>query len=274
MEGNRIGMLGAGNMASALVRGLLASATLRPEQLRASDVRAEPLRRLEQEHGIVTHSDNRELVTWANVVVLAVKPQGITAALDSVADELSSEKLLISVAAGVPIDSLQARLRGPSRIIRVMPNTPALVLAGATALAAGAHATPGDLSLAVSLFDAVGRTAVVSESLMDVATGLSGSGPAYVMIALEALADGAVRMGMPRDTALLLAAQTLLGAAKLQLDTGEHPAVLKDRVTSPGGTTAAGLQALETGGLRAALINAVVAATERGRELGALAKGK
>jgi pyrroline-5-carboxylate reductase len=269
MQSSKIGLLGAGNLAEALIRGLLASGTVSRDQLRASDIRAERLAQLERDYQITVHTDNETLVRWANVVVLAVKPQVVARVLDEVAGALGWETLLISVAAGVPVRALQARLSADSRIVRVMPNTPALVLAGATAVAPGAHATEDDVATTMALFQAVGRSAVVDESVMDVATGLSGSGPAYVMLVLEALADGAVRLGMPRETAVLLAAQTLFGAAKLQLETGRHPAELRDMVTSPGGTTAAGLHALEAGGLRATLIRAVEEATRRAAELGA-----
>jgi len=269
MIGKNIGMLGAGNMAGALIRGLLAAGTVERGRLRASDVRAERLAEVAREHGIVTMPGNRELVAWADVVVLAVKPQAVSSVLPDLAAAWSPDKLLVSIVAGLPIGALATGIAADARIVRTMPNTPALVLSGATALAAGPHAKPEDLTLAVSLFDAVGQTAVVGEALLDAVTGLSGSGPAYVMLILEALADGAVRMGLPRDTAQKLAAQTVLGSARLQLETGEHPAVLKDRVTSPGGTTAAGLCALESGGLRAALISAVEAATRRSTELGA-----
>ena len=269
MQQKRIGLLGAGNLAGALLRGLIASRTVSAERIRASDVRAERLAELERAHGISTCLSNCELTTWSDVVVLAVKPQVMPAVLEEMAPSLDASKLVISVAAGVAISSLQARLPKQTRIVRVMPNTAALVLAGATAIAAGPAATAEDVALTSSLFLAVGRTAVLDESLMNVATGLSGSGPAYVMLMIEALADGAVRLGMTRDTALLLTAQTLYGAAKLQLETGTHPAQLKDQVTSPGGTTAAGLHALEAGAARAALMAAVSAATQRAEELGA-----
>ena len=269
MQETRIGLLGAGNIAGALLRGLIASRTVSAERVRASDVRADRLAELERAHGISTCLDNSSLTSWADVVVLAVKPQVIPGVLEEMAPAVDSSKLLISVAAGVPISALQARLPDKTRIVRVMPNTAALVLAGATAIAPGPAATAEDVALASSLFAAVGRTAVLDEALMNVATGLSGSGPAYVMLMIEALADGAVRLGMTRETALLLTAQTLYGAAKLQLETGTHPAQLKDQVTSPGGTTAAGLHALEAGAVRAALMAAVGAATERAEQLGA-----
>ncbi|HEY4160239.1 MAG TPA: pyrroline-5-carboxylate reductase [Polyangiaceae bacterium] len=268
MQDKRIGMLGAGNMAGALIRGLLASKTVSAEQLRASDVRSDHLQELEKCHGIKTHVDNAELVAWANVVVLAVKPQVIDRVLDQLAGAFTSDTLVISVAAGVPIRALEARLPAGARVIRTMPNTAAIALAGATGIAAGSRATAEDIALTRGLFDAVGRSVVLDEYLLDAVTGLSGSGPAYIMLIIEALADGGVKVGLHRDTALLLAAQTVYGSAKLLLETGEHPGKLKDMVTSPAGTAISGLHTLESGGLRRTLIDAVDAATRRSIELG------
>lgn len=265
---HRIGLVGAGNMAGALIRGLIASNTVDAAHIRASDVRGERLDELSKMHGIECGTDNVALVRWANVVLLAVKPQVIDRVITEIAPALGSEHLVISIAAGVPIAVIEARIPNGTRVVRAMPNTAAIVLAGATGIAAGRHATTPDTALARTLFDAVGRSVVLDESALDAVTGLSGSGPAYVMMAIEALADGGVKMGLPRDTALLLAAQTVLGSAKLQIETGEHPARLKDMVTSPGGTTIAGVHALETGGLRRAFIDAVEAATRRSVELG------
>jgi pyrroline-5-carboxylate reductase len=270
IEGRKIGFLGAGNMAGALIRGLLASGTVTDAQVRASDVRRARLEELQTAHGIQTSSSNVDIVRWADVLVLAVKPQVLGPVLDEVAPEVNKDTTVISLAAGVPCAFIQARLPAGSRVVRSMPNTPALVLRGATAVTAGAHATEADTRLAVSLFDAVGRTVVVPETLMDAVTGLSGSGPAYVMLIIEGLADGGVRAGLPRDTALLLAAQTVLGAAQLLVETGDHPGKLKDMVTSPGGTTIHGLGALEAAGVRHAMMAAVDAATRRAGELGAL----
>jgi pyrroline-5-carboxylate reductase len=267
MENRKIGLLGAGNMASALIRGLLGSKTLLAEQIRASDLRADQLGELEKNYGIQTHTDNTELLAWANVVVLAVKPQVIGQVLDQAASVIKSDTLVISIAAGVPLSAIEARLPG-ARVLRAMPNTAAIALAGATGIAPGSHARPEDLRFARTLFDAVGRSAVLDESALDAVTGLSGSGPAYVMLIIDALADGGVKVGLSRETALMLAAQTVYGSAKLLLETGEHPGRLKDMVTSPGGTTIAGLHALEAGGLRHTLMNAVEAATRRATELG------
>jgi pyrroline-5-carboxylate reductase len=216
-----------------------------------------------------TTIDNHQLLRESDVVVLAVKPQVIDRVLTEVGADLRADQVLVSVAAGVPIEALEARLPPGSRVVRAMPNTPATVQAGATAIAAGTHASVDDLRLAREMFEAVGRVVVLDEALLDAVTGLSGSGPAYVMLIIEALADGGVKVGLHRDTALLLAAQTVFGSAKLLLETGEHPGRLKDMVTSPGGTAIAGLHTLESGALRKTLIDAVEVASERAAELGA-----
>jgi pyrroline-5-carboxylate reductase len=273
MESRRIGMLGAGNMAGALIRGLLASKSVKKEQIVASDVRADHLKELETQYGIKTFSDNRQLAAVSNLVVLAVKPQVVDRVLDQMADAFAPDTLLVSIAAGVPLRSLEARLPEHVRVMRAMPNTAAIALAGATGIAPGSRATQADIDVTKALFDAIGRSVVLDETLIDAVTGLSGSGPAYIMVIIEALADGGVKVGLHRDTALLLAAQTVYGSAKLLLETGEHPGRLKDMVTSPGGTAIAGLHTLETGGIRRTLIDAVDTATKRAVELGeAMAK--
>lgn len=264
----RVGFLGAGNMAGALLSGLIRSKAIGASDLRASDARAERLAELSAEHGIETHVSNAELVRWANVIVLSVKPEVVPLVLSECGASIGSGHLLVSIAAGVPIRALEARLAAGARVVRAMPNTPALAQAGATALSAGSLATAADLEVARKLFDAVGRTVVLGESHLDAVTGLSGSGPAYVMLFIEALADGGVKAGLPRDVALMLAAQTVYGSAKLLLETNEHPARLRDRVTSPGGTTIAGLSALEGRAVRGAIIEAVEKATLRATELG------
>ncbi len=269
MKTRRLGFLGAGNMSEALIKGLVQAAVLPAERIMASDVKSERLEHLQKAHGIRTTTDNHALMRESDVVVLAVKPQVIDKVLTEVGADLRSDQLLVSVAAGVPIEALEARLPAGSRVVRSMPNTPATVQAGATAIAAGAHAREDDLRIAKELFDAVGRVVLLDETLLDAVTGLSGSGPAYVMLIIEALADGGVKVGLHRDTALLLAAQTVLGSAQLLLETGEHPGRLKDMVTSPGGTAIAGLHTLESGGLRRTLMDAVDSATKRSAELGA-----
>lgn len=268
MQSINLGIVGGGNMASALIRGLLGSKSLGTQQIRVSDKLEAQLQALNREYGIETAKDNRTISQWADVVLIAVKPQVVPAVLPELKDTYRKEQLFISIAAGVPIASFAAVLPAGARVIRAMPNTPALVQQAATALARGAHANDDDLELACHVFRAVGTPVVLEESQLDAVTGLSGSGPAYVMLMIEALADGAVNMGLSRQVALTLATQTLYGSAKLLLESGEHPAVLKDRVASPGGTTIAGLRALEQHGLRHALIEAVAAATERSRCLG------
>jgi pyrroline-5-carboxylate reductase len=268
MNTRTLGVLGAGNMAGALIKGLLHAGVLPPERILASDVKGERLKQLATSHGIRVTSDNHELVRSIDVLVLCTKPQVIDKVLSEVGREVKEGTVVISVAAGVPIAALEARLPPNARVVRSMPNTPAIALAGATAIAAGTHATEADLAVARALFEAVGRVVTLEEVQLDAVTGLSGSGPAYIMLIIEALADGGVKVGLHRDTALLLAAQTVYGSAKLQLETGEHPGRLKDMVTSPGGTAIAGLHTLESGALRRTLIDAVESATKRSHELG------
>lgn len=263
----RIAFIGAGNMAGALIKGLLGAGACEPEHLWATDVRTERLEELRDRHGIRVGSDNVAAATWADVVVLATKPQ----VFDRILAELEGsvgKALVVSIAAGVPIEAMEARLAEGARVVRAMPNTPALVDAAATALSAGTHATPADVALARKIFESVGITVVLDESLLDAVTGLSGSGPAYIFLIIEALSDAGVKVGLHRDSAQKLAAQTVLGSAKLLIETGEHPGRLKDMVTSPGGTAIAGLHTLEAGGLRTTLINAVEAATQRAQKLG------
>jgi pyrroline-5-carboxylate reductase len=260
-----VGFLGAGNMASALVRGLV-RAGYPPGRLWVTDLEPTKSADLANELGVSSASTPSELLGAVEVVVVAVKPAATAPLLTSLAVEFGS-KLLVSVAAGVTTASLELALGGTPRVVRTMPNTPILVGAGATALCAGRYATPADLALAESLMAAGGLTELVDESVMDAVTGLSGSGPAFVMLVIEALADGGVRAGLPRAAAQRLAAQTVLGSAKLVLETGKHPGELKDAVTSPGGTTIAGIEALEKGGLRGILLSAVLAAAERSRVL-------
>ena len=264
----RVGFLGAGQMATALARGWLAAGHVTPATCRASDPYPDARTKFEQLTGCPATADNREVVSASDVLVLAVKPQTLPALLDELRTQVTERHLVVSIAAGVPCKRLADGLLGNHRIVRVMPNTPCLLGASATGFAAGPGARPEDVALVERLFNAVGKAFAVPESLLDAVTGLSGSGPAFVYVMIEALADGGVRMGLPRDVATTLAAQTVLGAARMVLETGQHPGQLKDAVTSPGGTTIAGLHALERGGLRAALMDAVEAATRRSTELG------
>jgi len=269
IKGKRVAFLGAGNMGEALIKGLTQTGLVPAGSIAAADPRADHLGQIAKRYGIRAVTDNCALVSGADVIILAVKPQIMGSVLKEIAPVVDEGKLLISIAAGVATRKLRDQLGKPARLIRVMPNTPALVLEGVTAIARAEGLRPGDLEAAQELFAAVGKVVVLEESAMDAVTGLSGSGPAYVAIAIEALADGGVKMGLDRATATLLAAQTVLGSARLILETGVHPAQLKDMVSSPGGTTIAGIAALEDGGLRRALIQAVERATLRSRELGA-----
>src|ERR1044071_1929791 len=259
-----LSFIGAGNMAEAMIRGLLRGNVVAPGDVVASGPRAERMRELADAYGIRTTTNNREAAA-SRIVVLSVKPQILSKVLDEVADAIDAEALVISIAAGVPVAAIQARLPGGTRVVRAMPNTPALVDAGATAIARGEHARESDLDDAKKIFDSIGITVILDEYLLDAVTGLSGSGPAYVFLILEALRDAAVKVGLsprtaPRRAAQLLAAQPVLGSAKLLIETNEHPGRLKDMVTSPGGTAITGLQTLENGGGRTPLLSAVEAA--------------
>lgn len=263
-----VAFLGAGNMAGALIKGILASGVLAPEQVLVTDVRKPRLEELREKHGVRVVASNEEAARLADVIVLATKPQVFDRLLPEVKRGVRADSLVVSIAAGIPISAIEKLLPENTRVVRTMPNTPAIVDAGATAISAGTHATDADVTLARALFDSVGVTVVLDEYLLDAVTGLSGSGPAYMFLIIEALSDAGVKVGLHRDSAQLLAAQTVLGSAKLLLETGEHPGRLKDMVTSPGGTAIAGLSSLEAGGLRTTLINAVETATARARMLG------
>jgi pyrroline-5-carboxylate reductase len=264
----KIAFLGAGNMATALVRGALARGGFSPAQLAVTDIRPEACAELVRELGITSTASNPEAVAFGDVIVLAVKPQVLAGVLAEVVPHLKPQHLVISIVAGMSISRLSLMLGGHERIVRAMPNTCAMVGAGATALTRGAGASEDDYARAAQLFESTGEVVRIDERLMDAVTGLSGSGPAYAFVAIEALADAGVRQGLARDVAIKLAAQTLLGAAKMVLETGEHPARLKDQVTSPGGTTIAAIAALEREGFRNALHAAVEASAQRSRELG------
>lgn len=267
----RWGFIGSGRMATALVRGMLRAGTAAPGAVSASDPVEASRAALAAEEGVFVTDSNLDVARRSDALVLAVKPQSMAAVLQELRPAVTPDHLIVSIAAGVSIDTMARGLGADRRLVRVMPNTPALLGVGASAYCLGPHARPTDEGVVRSCLEAVGRAYRVPESLLDAVTGLSGSGPAFVYVMIEALSDGGVRVGLPRDVATALAAQTVLGAAKMVLETGEHPGVLKDQVTSPGGTTIAGLHALERGGLRAALIDAVEAATKRSAELAAAA---
>ncbi len=268
LAAHTIGFIGAGNMAEALIRGLVKGNHVAAKQVYASAPRRERLDELETAYGIHVTTDNREVARHTGLLVLSVKPQIMDKVLREVADQIRAGTLVVSIAAGVDTESIETAMPEGVRVVRAMPNTPALVGAGATAVSAGRHASEADLATAKALFEAVGIAVVLEESHLDAVTGLSGSGPAYIFLILEALADAGVKVGLSRRNAQRLAAQTVMGSAKMLLETDEHPGRLKDMVTSPGGTAIAGLHTLEQGGLRTTLINAVETATKRARELG------
>lgn len=263
-----IGFLGAGNMAEAMIRGLIQGRVVLPANIIASAPRPERLDELTTTYGIVTTTVNAEVARRADILILSVKPQILERVVHEVSAHVQPGTMVMSIAAGVDTATIETLLPPASRVMRAMPNTPALVRAGATAISRGQHATDADVTEARLVFDAVGMSVVLDENQLDAVTGLSGSGPAYIFLILEALADAGVKVGLSRRNAQRLAAQTVMGSAKMLLDTDEHPGKLKDMVTSPGGTAIAGLHTLEQGGLRTTLINAVETATKRARELG------
>lgn len=267
MASIRLGFIGAGRMASALAGGFLRQGLVAPADLSASDPVAEALAQFANATGGRTLAGNAEVAQASDVVFLAVKPQQMAAALAELRGRLTDRHLVISIAAGIRLASLAEGLGPGPRLVRVMPNTPCLVGQSASGYCLGPGATPADGVLVERLLSAVGVAVALDEKLLDAVTGLSGSGPAFGYLVIEALSDGGVRMGLPRDVATRLAAQTLKGAAEMVLATGSHPGVLKDQVTSPGGTTIAGLQVLEAASVRGALIGAVEAATKRSQEL-------
>lgn len=268
----KIGFIGAGNMGEALIRGILKANLAAPKEIIATDISRERLLDLGERYGILGAESNSDVAAQSEVVILAVKPQIMSDILKEISKGVNESTLLISIAAGIKLSLLRACLLSAclpdgGRIIRVMPNTPALVLEGMTAICSDG-ADEDDLEKVEQIFSAVGRTVVVRESMIDAVTGLSGSGPAYVAIMVEALTDGGVLMGLPRKVSQELALQTVLGTIRLLMDAHHHPAALKDMVSSPGGTTIHGIYALEKGGLRASLMEAIKAAAMRSKELG------
>jgi pyrroline-5-carboxylate reductase len=265
--GLQVGFLGAGRMATALARSWVQAGLVRPDCCRASDPLPQARESFTRECGCAAIADNCAVAAGSDLLVLAVKPQAMASLLAEVRTSIHSP-LVVSIAAGISLRQLGEGLGPHCRLVRVMPNTPCLVGASASAYSPGEKATAADVALVGRLLDAVGRAFRVPEQLLDAVTGLSGSGPAFVYLMIEALSDGGVRVGLPRDVATTLAAQTVFGSAKMVLETGLHPGALKDMVASPGGTTIAGLHALERGGVRGALMDAVEAATRRSQELG------
>jgi pyrroline-5-carboxylate reductase len=268
LASHTIGFIGAGNMAEALIRGLVKGNHIPAGSVLASGPRRERLEELRHKYAIEGLTDNQAVARRCNIVVLSVKPQIMDKVLREIGDQLKPGTLVISIAAGVDTATIEEAVADGVRVVRAMPNTPALVGAGATAVSGGKYASEADMATARAMFDAVGITVELEEIHLDAVTGLSGSGPAYVFLILEALSDAGVKVGLARRNAQKLAAQTVMGSAKMLLETDEHPGKLKDMVTSPGGTAIAGLHTLEEGGLRTTLINAVETATKRSRELG------
>lgn len=266
-ESMAIGFIGAGKMATALAKGFVGAGLVAPGQLLASDVVEAVREHFEQATGGRTTAYNPDVIRAASVIILAVKPDQVSAALSEIRPVLTESHLVLSIAAGITSARIEDQLFEGARVIRVMPNTPALVGASASVYTAGRWATPEDREWTNRLFSAVGLALELPEKLLDAATGLSGSGPAYIYQVIEALSDGGVAAGLPRDIATRLAAQTVFGAARMVLDTGLHPGALKDMVTSPGGTTIEGVHELEKGGVRAAFMNAVRAAADKARRM-------
>jgi pyrroline-5-carboxylate reductase len=264
----KIGLIGGGNMGEALIKGLLQSGHFDTSQITVSDISRDRLSYLQENYQVSTISDNGKVARAADVIILAVKPQQMGDVLGEIHAQVQHLPLVISIAAGVTIAAIEQVLGKAVPVVRVIPNTPALVLTGATAIAGGAHANSDHIATARMLFESVGLVVEVDEAHMDAVTGLSGSGPAYVYLFIEALTDGGVLMGLPRPVARDLAVQTTMGAAKLAANSGSHLAALKDQITSPGGTTIHGLAVLENGGMRGMLMDAVEAATLRSEQLG------
>ncbi|MCP3873320.1 MAG: pyrroline-5-carboxylate reductase [Desulfobacteraceae bacterium] len=269
LQDKKIGFIGSGNMGEALISGLVLSKAAKPENIICSDIAEDLLKDIKKKYNVKTTTDNIEVAEKSDIVIYSTKPQILGLVLKETALALDTSKLIISIAAGVPLAAIASGLHQELRLIRVMPNICAFVKESATAIAAGEYATKDDIALAKAIFDSVGRTVFIQENiLMDAFTGLSGSGPAYIFTIVDAMADAGVKMGLSRKDSLFLSTQTVLGAAKLLLESGEHPGQLKDRVASPGGTAIAGIHTLEQGGLRTTMINAVESATNRSKELG------
>ena len=264
----KIGVIGAGKIGSAIARGVIRAGLAAKENVMASDVSDALRQAAANELGIKVTADNGALCDFADIIILAVKPQIVDPVAKEIAKKLGTAKLLVSVAAGVPLTRIEAHLEKGARVVRVMPNLPCVVGAGAAGYAGGAHATAADLTTVGAILNSFGVGMAVEEKYLDAVTGLSGSGPAYVFLFMEALADGGVQVGLARDVALKLAMQTVYGAAKMALEGNQHLGELKDEVTSPGGTTIAGLYAMEQKGFHGTVMDAVVSATRRSQELG------
>jgi len=272
LKNKKLGFLGAGNMAEAIIKGLLSASFIEAKNILASDVLTARLDYLHKEYKVKITGSNSEVVEKSDIILLAVKPQAIEKLLNEVHHLSNDKKLFVSIVAGVPTSIIEGILNGggakKTAVVRTMPNTPALVQEAATAISPGVRVSKNDIQIVHRIFEAIGKTVDVDEEQLDAVTGLSGSGPAYLFMIIEALSDAGVKMGLSRNVSNLLTIQTVLGAAKLALDSGKHPGELKDMVTSPGGTTISGLHTLEAGGLRTSLMDAVEIATKRSVELG------
>jgi len=272
LKNKMVGLVGTGNMGEALIKGLLHGHLCKPEQIFCSDTRPERLKAIRETYGVKGTSHNIEVVKHSDIFILAVKPQIMKQVVSEVAKHLDLSKLIISIAAGVSLDAIESCAKRELKLIRVMPNICVSVREGVSAIAGGKHILKEDLMIAKTIFDSVGKSLFIEENLLDAVTGLSGSGPAYIFLIIDALADAGVKVGLSRSDSLILASQTVLGAAKMLIETGEHPGKLKDMVTSPGGTAIAGLHTLEGGGIRTTLMNAVEVATQRSMALGEMMK--
>jgi len=270
LKNKKIVIIGAGHMGSALIGGMLNAKITSPKNIVASRRNEAVLEEIRRKWRIHAFSDNKKALIGADIVILAIKPQMASAVLDEISPSINKSQLVISLMAGITTATINKKLKTPCAVVRAMPNTPALVSAGATAISAGAHAQEKDMKLAELIFSSVGIVVTLPESALDAVTGLSGSGPAYIFMVIEAMIDGGVKMGIPRPIAAKLAAQTVFGAAKLIIETGKHPAIHKDEVTTPGGTTINALHVLEARGMRSVLIDAIVASAQRSQELSRL----
>lgn len=269
LQGKRIGFLGSGNMAEAIINGLIKSGRVKATEISVSDKSIDRLNVIVEGYGVEGFNKNFEVARRSDIIILAVKPNMIESVLDDIRDEIGPDKLVVSIAAGITIQKLAACLNKDAKVVRVMPNTPALVLEGASVICSEVGVSEEETASVVAIFQAVGKAVTIEdEALMDGVTGLSGSGPAFVYTFIEALSDAGVKVGLPRDIANLLATQTVFGASKTVMEEKRHPAELRDMVTSPGGTTIAGMGKLEENGFRSAVIAAVEASTKRSKELG------
>ena len=272
LKNKKIGFIGGGNMAEAIIKGLITSRFIEAKNITVSDTTQMRLNFLQKKHKVLITSDNRKTTAKSDIVIIAVKPETVSKVLNEVGDLADNKKLFVSVAAGIHICHMEKSLIGNRGkkvgVVRTMPNTPSLVMEGVTAISHGTHVSKKELQIVHRIFEAIGKTVEVEENQLDAVTGLSGSGPAYILMVIEALSDAGVKMGLPREVSKTLTVQTILGTAKLALESDKHLSELKDMITSPGGTTIAGLHTLEASGIRASFINAVETATRRSVELG------